>query len=93
METRNTLEGKREMKLFKVETNIENADRRIVRIHGWVDAETHLDAAVKFKTTVLANPRTWCDPIMVVERDTYVMGNYDHEAVDIASDYEVGLRE
>jgi hypothetical protein len=30
---------------------------------------------------------------MVVERNTYVMGNYDHAAVDIAADYEVGLRE
>ena len=81
------------MALFKVETNIETPDRRILRIHGWVDAETHLAAAVQFKTTTLADPKTWCDPIMVAARDTYVMGNYDHAAVDIAADFEVGLRE
>ena len=81
------------MALFKVETNIETTDRRIIRIHGWVDAKTHLAAAVQFKTTTLADPKTWCDPIMVAERNTYVMGNYDHAAVDIAADFEVGLRE
>ena len=80
-------------KLFKVETNVENADRRIVRIHGWVDADTHFDAAVQWKAKTLAQPKVWVDPVLVVERDTYVMGNYSHEGVDIGVDYAVGLRE
>ena len=91
METRFTLEGK--TKMYKVEINVELKTRRIVKIHGWVEADTPLDAAVKFKTTCLCDPVTWCDPVMVVERNTYVMANYANESVDIASDYAVGLRE
>jgi hypothetical protein len=35
----------------------------------------------------------WVDPVLVVERDTYVAGNYSHEGVDIGIDHLVGLRE
>ena len=68
-------------------------NRRSVQVHGWVDADTHFDAAVQWKANTLAQPKVWVDPVLVVERATYVAENYSHEGVDIGIDHLVGLRE
>ena len=78
---------------YRVQTSMQTDNRRIVQVHGWVDAATHFDAAVQWKAKTLAQPKVWVDPVLVVERDTYVVGNYSHEGVDIGIDYAVGLRE
>jgi len=78
---------------YKVQTSMQTDNRRIVQVHGWVDADTHLDAAVQWKMNTAAAPVVWVDPVLVVERDTYVVGSYSHEGVDIGVDYEVGLRQ
>ena len=78
---------------YRVQTSMQTDNRRIVQVHGWVDADTHFDAAVQWKAKTLAQPKVWVDPVLVVERATYVAGHYSHEGVDIGIDYAVGLRE
>ena len=78
---------------YRVQTSMQTDNRRIVQVHGWVAADTHFDAAVQWKAKTLAQPKVWVDPVLVVERDTYVAGNYSHEGVDIGIDHLVGLRE
>jgi len=77
---------------YRVQTSMQTDDRRIVQVHGWIEADTHLDAAVEWKMTRPFKPALWIDPVLVVERDTYAMGSYSHEGVDIGTDYKVGLR-
>ena len=36
--------------------------------------------------------REYLDPILVVD-ENYNMGNYKHAGIDVACDYEVGLRQ
>ena len=40
----------------------------------------------------LGSDREYLDPITVVERDTYYMGHYLHKTIEVACDYELGLR-
>ena len=64
-------------------------------VSDWVEADNPCHAAVVFMLDrpVPANfDREYLDPIVVVEKDTYSMGNYTHAAINVACDYEVGLR-
>ena len=65
-------------------------------INGEVEADGLCDAAVLFMLEQpIANTldRKYLDPILVVERNTYQMGNYTHKAINVSCDFEVGLRE
>ena len=59
---------------------------------GWVEADNLYHAAVVFMLGELGSDREYLDPITVVERDTYHMGNYLHDQIEFGCDYEVGLR-
>ena len=64
-------------------------------VDGWVEADNACHAAVLFMLDrpVPANfEREYLDPILVVD-ENYNMGNYNHQSITMACDYEVGLRE
>ena len=44
---------------YRVQTSMQTDNRRIVQVHGWVDADTHFDAAVQWKANTLAQPKVW----------------------------------
>jgi len=78
---------------YKIQTAMQTSNRRVIRVGGWVDADTHFDAAVQWKMETIADPVVWVDPVLVVERDTYVVGSYTHDGVDVGADHMVGLRQ
>ena len=61
---------------------------------GWVEAKNQYHAATLFMLDqpIPANfEREYLDPILVVD-ENYNMGNYNHAGINVACDYEVGLR-
>ena len=80
---------------YKVRTQLTDVYGEFGEIWGWVEAETHLDAAASFMldrpTDEIAGAE-YLDPVLVVSED-YVLGNYTHGCVRLCMDYEVGLRE
>ena len=59
---------------------------------GWVESDSLYEAATTFMLGELGSDREYLDPITVVERDTYYMGHYLHKTIEVACDYELGLR-
>jgi len=78
---------------YRVQTAVETTERTFELRSGWVDAENHLHAAVVFMLEQPVDGREYLDPITVVEEDTYRLGNYMHKAINVACDFEVGLRQ
>ena len=80
---------------YKVRTQLTDVYGEFGEIWGWVEAETHLDAAASFMldrpTDEIAGAE-YLDPVLVVSED-YVLANYSHECVRVSMDYAVGLRE
>ena len=79
---------------YKVQTATLDKDGVFDVISGWVEADGLCGAAVLFMLEQpIANTldRKYLDPILVVDKN-YNMGNYNHEGVNVAMDYEVGLR-
>jgi len=79
--------------MYKVQTAAFDNGETLEMLSGWVEAENLCHAAVVFMLDNLnGNPeREWLDPIMVVDQN-YNMGNYKHDAINVACDFEVGLR-
>jgi len=61
-------------------------------ISDWVEADGLCRAAVVFMLEQPVDNRKYLDPILVVERNTYQLGNYTHKAINVSCDFEVGLR-
>ena len=80
---------------YKVQTQLTDVYGEFEVISGWVEAETHLDAAASFMldrpTDEIAGAAEYLDPVLVVSED-YELGNYTHGCVRLCMDYEVGLR-
>ena len=80
---------------YKVRTQLTDVYGEFGEIWGWVEAETHLDAAASFMldrpTDEIAGAE-YLDPVLVVSED-YELANYSHECVRVSMDYAVGLRE
>ena len=78
---------------YKVQTAVIDNGETLEMLSGWVEAGNLCHAAVVFMLDNLnGDPeREWLDPIMVVDED-YNMGNYKHDAIEVACDHEVGLR-
>jgi len=76
--------------MYKVQTGMIDEDGAFDMISGWVNAENSSHAAMVF---MLEKPiAKYLDPILVVDTN-YNMGNYKHSTINVACDYEVGLRE
>ena len=61
-------------------------------VSEWVEANDLCHAAIVFMMQQPIDDREYLDPITVVERDTYHVGTYKHASIQVACDYEVGLR-
>jgi len=81
--------------MYRVQTAVQYEDGVFDLISGEVEAFGLCDAAVQFmleQPTANTLDRKYLDPILVVEERTYRMGNYNHKTINVAMDYEVGLR-
>ena len=79
---------------YKVQTAVEFLEEgKFQLVSGWVEAKNHLHAAALFLLEQPVGNREYLDPITVVEKDTYRLGNYKHKAVNVVCDWEVGLRQ
>ena len=82
-------------KLAGSHVSVEQAEQLIIVLdevlsgrEAWYETDTHLDAAVNF---VLDHPEVNCETILVVD-EKYNLGSYSLDSVNIAADYQVGLR-
>jgi hypothetical protein len=78
---------------YRVETATIDPDGVFDVISDWVEADGLCRAAVVFMLDQRVDNRKYLDPILVVERNTYQMGNYTHKAINVSCDFEVGLRQ
>ena len=78
---------------YKVQTAVIDNGDVLEMLSGWVEAKNLCHAAVVFllNQPVGDSEREWLDPILVVDKE-YNMGNYKHDAINVACDFEVGLR-
>ena len=77
---------------YKVQTATIDPDGVFDVIRGWVEAENQYHAAVLFMLEQPVGNRKYLDPILVVD-ENYNMGNYKHAGINVACDFEVGLRQ
>jgi len=90
--------GKGGLMRYKVQTAmIDKLDEgdMFEMVCGWVEAKNQYHAATLFMLDqpVPANfEREYLDPILVVD-ENYNMGNYKHAGINVACDFEVGLRQ
>ena len=79
---------------YKIRTQLTNVYGEFEEISGWVEADSHMDAAAAFMldrpTDEIAGAE-YLDPVLVVSED-YELGNYSHGCVRLCMDYAVGLR-
>jgi len=79
---------------YKIRTQLTNVSGELEVVEGWVEADSHMDAAAAFMldrpTDEIAGAE-YLDPVLVVSED-YELGNYTHGCVRIGMDYAVGLR-